>query len=404
MKSFHKFNWFMCVSLSVLATSFTFAACSKKAPEPETPQDDVVETAGESDAVGNAAADIDDKANAESEQAKADDKAAEGVDAKGDANPNAEQEKDNAVKKTEMNDIEKARMARVASQPPIGKSIEDEFEFPKCMVCHYCEANRDNGDDLYWVSGAECRLSAAQVDKIIGKGAVNQWNEYGQTPLMLANDLKSVQKLLAAGASPEHTDEFGNDAMDYALTKEIQQALIKAGYKTGESGEEYALFDAKPYNKNDEYIGDYIKEAKKRAANPSKGFEFNSDTTWSDGDAAFGHGYRDDRIIRGWIKKGNNVNARDEAGRTPLFYINYAKEARLLIAAGADVNAKDNDGNTPLLWFMSSNQFEDEYPDTRRTEDIIAVLIAAGADTTVTNNDGMSAKDYLDKALWEGLP
>ena len=399
MKSFHKSNWFMFVSLSVLATSFTFAACSKKAPEPETPQSDVVEN----DAVENAAADKDAKANAEGEQAKADDKATEGEQTAA-ADPKAEPEKDNAAKKTEMNDIEKARMARVASQPPIGKSIDDEFEFPKCMICRYCEANRDNGDDLYWASGSECRLSAAQVDKIIGKGAVNQWNEYGQTPLMLANDLKSVQKLLAAGASPEHTDEFGNDAMDYALTKEIQQALIKAGYKTGESGEEYALFDAKPYNKIDEDIGDYINEAKKRAANPSKGFEFNSDTTWSDGDAAFGHGYRDDRIIRGWIKKGNNVNARDEEGRTPLFYINYAKEARLLIAAGADVNAKDNDGNTPLLWFMSNNQFEDEAPDTKRTEDIIAVLIAAGADTTITNNAGMSAKDYLDKALWEELP
>lgn len=395
----------MCVSLLVLVTSFTFAACSKKTLAPEMPQGGVVENSGESDAVENAATETDAKANAESEQAKADDRNAEGADAqKADADPQAEQEIDHTAQKAEMNAIEKARMVRVASQPPIAKSIEDEFEFPKCMVCRYCETNRDNGDDLYWVSGAECRLSAAQVNKIIEKGAVNQWNEYGQTPLMLANDLQSVQKLLAAGASIDHTDEFGNDAMIYAQTKEIQQEFIKAGYKTA-SDKEYPLLKSKPYNKMDEDLGIYIKEAKKRATEPSKDFNehmFNRSCTWSDGDAAFGHGYRDDRIIRGWIKKGNNVNARDDAGRTPLFYINYAKEARLLIAAGADVNAKDNDGNTPLLWFMSNNQFDDVHPDESTTEDIIAVLIAAGADTTITNNDGISEKDYLGKELWSG--
>ncbi|MBR4986418.1 MAG: hypothetical protein IKY83_11845 [Proteobacteria bacterium] len=385
MKSFHKLNWAMRISLSILVVSFTLAACSKKAPEPETPKTDVVEKAGD----GEVAADT--EAKAEGEQVKEDIPAAEGSAAQNvEADPKEEAENSNGAPAEAQDDIK----WEVPSQPPIAKSIDDEFEFPKCMVCRYCKANREEGEDIYWSSGSECRLSAAQVDKIIKKGAVNQWNEYGQTPLMLANDLKSVQKLLAAGASPEHTDEFGNDAMDYALTKEIQQALIKAGYKTGESGEEYALFDAKPYNKIDEDIGDYIKEAKKRAANPSKGFEFNSDTTWSDGDAAYGHGYRDDRIIRGWIKKAKDVNARDEDGRTPLFYINYPKEARLLLAAGADINAQDNDGNTPLLWFMSNNQFEDEDPDTRRTEDIIAVLIAAGADTSITNKAGMSAKDY----------
>ena len=385
MKSFHKLNWAMRISLSILVVSFTLAACSKKAPEPETPKTDVVEKAGDGEVVANT------EAKAEGEQVKEDIPAAEGSALQNvDAVPKEEADNSNGAPAEEQDDIK----WEVPSQPAIAKSIDDEFEFPKCMVCRYCKANREEGEAIYWASGSECRLSAAQVDKIIKKGAVNQWNEYGQTPLMLANDLKSVQKLLAAGASPEHTDEFGNDAMDYALTKEIQQALIKAGYKTGESGEEYALFDAKPYNKIDEDIGDYIKEAKKRAANPSKGFEFNSDTTWSDGDAAFGHGYRDDRIIRGWIKKAKDVNARDEDGRTPLFYINYAKEARLLIAAGADVNAKDNDGNTPLLWFMSNNQFEDEDPDTKRTEDIIAVLIAAGADTSITNKAGMSAKDY----------
>ncbi len=390
MISFHRLNWIIGISFSILS----LAACSKKAPEPETPPGDVVTIDGESENAGNAEA----KSNAEVEPAKdSADTPTEETAPNADNAPKPDVKKDDDPKKTKINAIKQASLDQIASQPPIAKSLNEEFEFPKCMVCRYCE------DRILWASGSDCRLSASQVDKIIKQGTVNQWNEYGQSPLMLAKDLQSVQKLLAAGASPNLTDEFGNSAMDYARTKEIQQELLKAGFKPNPD-KEYPLFNPNYEIYTDEYLARHIKEDKKLASNPSKKIDeymFDVNCTWTDSDAAFGHGYRDDRIVRGWIKKAKDVNARDEDGRTPLFYVNYAKEARLLIAAGADINAQDNDGNTPLVWFMSENRFESVHPDEKATEALVSTLIAAGADTTITNSAGKSANDYLDKDLWD---
>ena len=406
MKLMHQLNWMICISLSFWATSFTLAACSPKASTPETHKGDAVELATEGNAVADsnakdgadapeteAAQDADDAAKAENadDAAKAEnaDDAAKTQDA--DVAAKAEAENDN-TEQAAADDDKQDRFEMIDSQPPIAKTIDDEFEFPKCMVCRYCNQEID------WDASLECRLSAGQVDRVIQKGAVNQYNEYGQTPLMLANDLESVRKLLAAGASPNHTDEFGNDAMDYAQTREIQQELIKAGYKTEPRD---TLYKPESYNNRDPFFAQEIKSYKKwdkeKASKPSKkigAYMFDKSQNGSDGDSAIGIEYRDDRIIRAWIKKGNDVNAKDEDGRTPLFYINYPKEARLLLAAGANINAQDNDGNTPLIWFMSGEPLEDEDEFGDITKEVIKVLIAAGADTTITNNDGLSAKDY----------
>ena len=51
------------------------------------------------------------------------------------------------------------------------------------------------------------------------------------------------------------------------------------------------------------------------------------------------------------LSVGTDVNAKDEAGGTPLHFAtgwNHKKIVELLIDAGADVNAKDDIGDTPL--------------------------------------------------------
>ena len=53
------------------------------------------------------------------------------------------------------------------------------------------------------------------------------------------------------------------------------------------------------------------------------------------------------------IALGQNVNAKDDDGSTPLHYAaaKSNKEVNeLLIVEGADVNAKDEDGETPLVF------------------------------------------------------
>jgi ankyrin repeat protein len=56
-------------------------------------------------------------------------------------------------------------------------------------------------------------------------------------------------------------------------------------------------------------------------------------------------------MVERLIDKGADVNARDEAGWTPLHYAAFSGHkdvAELLIAKGADVNTKNDSGETPL--------------------------------------------------------
>ena len=59
----------------------------------------------------------------------------------------------------------------------------------------------------------------------------------------------------------------------------------------------------------------------------------------------------DVEAVKQFIVAGEDVNAKDNNGVSPLHYAVYYGEkevAELLIAKGADVNAKDEDAETPL--------------------------------------------------------
>jgi len=82
------------------------------------------------------------------------------------------------------------------------------------------------------------------------------------------------------------------------------------------------------------------------------------------------------------IRKGADVNARDNRGNTPLMWAamdNPSTEVTIvLIKAGADVNATDNSGYTPLMGAAGSNT----------NPEVITVLIKAGADVNARNSMG----------------
>jgi ankyrin repeat protein len=54
------------------------------------------------------------------------------------------------------------------------------------------------------------------------------------------------------------------------------------------------------------------------------------------------------KVMQKFIRRGANVNAKDDAGQTPLHVCRNVQAARLLIESGADLEAVDNNGFTPL--------------------------------------------------------
>jgi ankyrin repeat protein len=83
------------------------------------------------------------------------------------------------------------------------------------------------------------------------------------------------------------------------------------------------------------------------------------------------------------IKSGVEIDARDEAGRTPLLiatHNNRVGAARVLIDAGADVNAKDSIADTPFLYAGAEGRI-----------DILNMTLGAGANLKDTNRYGGTA-------------
>lgn len=94
--------------------------------------------------------------------------------------------------------------------------------------------------------------------------------------------------------------------------------------------------------------------------------------------------FGDAEIVQMLIDAGAEVDARDDKGRTALFYAEVGSDsfARLL-AAGADVQARDLEGNTILIrkiWESASLSDVEE-------------LIRLGIDPGVKNEGGESAID-----------
>jgi ankyrin repeat protein len=87
-------------------------------------------------------------------------------------------------------------------------------------------------------------------------------------------------------------------------------------------------------------------------------------------------------VVKLLIEKGANVNAKDNLGSTPLHLaaiIRRIEVVKLLIEKGANVNAKDNVGWTPLHWAAFAGHIE-----------VVKLLIENGAYVNATDNDGFT--------------
>ena len=79
-------------------------------------------------------------------------------------------------------------------------------------------------------------------------------------------------------------------------------------------------------------------------------------------------------LVQVFIDSGIDINAKNEAGYTLLFFAKSPKVAELLIQAGADVNTKNKYGTTPLFYVKS--------------KEIAELLIQAGANINVKDLEG----------------
>ncbi|KAL1110010.1 hypothetical protein AAG570_014006, partial [Ranatra chinensis] len=105
--------------------------------------------------------------------------------------------------------------------------------------------------------------------------------------------------------------------------------------------------------------------------------------------ASFG---QDAELVRILFDAGANIEDRDEAGQTPLFYACSNPDSRMLQAflqAGAYPAAQDDEGERPLDCVVRSLLFMDKLPESSVREKV-EMLLAGGADINAQDNAGRS--------------
>ena len=181
------------------------------------------------------------------------------------------------------------------------------------------------------------------VELLIDKGAdINTKNNNGSTPLHLAarfGQKDVVELLLTKGADFKVQNNDSRTAIRLAKENghpEVFELLLKHANQSGDSKEIMTFYDY----------------------------------------AAVG----DIEQVKSFVSKGMDVNAKTQAGTTPLhFAVSNGRRdiAEYLISKGADINTKNNNGQTPLHLALRFGQ-----------KDVIELLIAKGADVNAKTKRG----------------
>lgn len=174
----------------------------------------------------------------------------------------------------------------------------------------------------------------------------------GDTPLMTAalfGRADLAKRLIVAGVNVNHKDDIGWTALKTSVVHkkhEIIKILIDAGadVKVKDEGGNSLLFDA---------LGDI-------------------------------------ELVRFFIAKGIDIDARNNQGWTALVYAACGSRSyvlKLLIASGANPNVRDNQRKTSLMWAAVSGSVES-----------VKVLLSVGVDINAEDADKKSALMYAAEA------
>ncbi len=229
-------------------------------------------------------------------------------------------------------------------------SATGELDLVKVLLEKGANLNKTNKYGMIPLhSSINYNSNVVLVKFLLDKGSnVNAKTSYGTTALHIAvynNQAKVVQLLINAKADLNVSDKYKNTPVDYAKTKEIQQLLVNAGAKLNLNKE---LFKA--INSNDlKQVQELIKKGAKADATTDLHSFFGSTTNWSTLHASAS--IKSFAITQFLISKGADVNKRNSAGFTPIYFAigtDNKQIVKLLIKHGAKVDVQSDYGVSPL--------------------------------------------------------
>ncbi|MCK5057311.1 MAG: ankyrin repeat domain-containing protein [Candidatus Aminicenantes bacterium] len=221
---------------------------------------------------------------------------------------------------------------------------------------------------------------------------INEKDSYGMTPLHWAVDKghrRTAEFLIEKGADVNAKDKIGETPLRYAVSKEYSSMatmLILNGAKVSTKEEDVRdmLKRIAPLHRvaSDGQLGN-VKTFLEKYPDQVNARDNLGRTPlyWA---ARAEH----IEVCEYLLSHGADINAANPDGWTPLHTSVYNRRTRsveLLVAQGADVNVKNNDGETPLHWAAR-----------RGRKDLIEPLIAKGADVNAKDNNGKTPVDWTE--------
>lgn len=255
--------------------------------------------------------------------------------------------------------------------------------------------------------------SAECVDLLLCAGASPDLrDEEGQTPLLCAGSAAVVRRLVSAGADPLAQTPGGDDGIDCAIVvpggdgemppsgREVADALVECGVPLAREGRRgYSRLALAAFRRGAEAVNWLLSRGvvpqpdSSDHRRPLHAICWQGEMPGADANAAC------ERIVRALVAAGDDVEARDDSGRTPLLEAaggdwGNPTAVRVLLELGARPDEPDHGGTTPLMEAASLGEVE-----------CVRLLLEAGADPSLRDGDGRSALDRAREhhATWVRL-
>ena len=199
----------------------------------------------------------------------------------------------------------------------------------------------------------------------------NLYNEYGETPLMLALDNMKIVKMLMNKSTVNAADKDGNSVLMLALNR-----LERLAFNHFRTGVSQNAAEIQHYNE----VAQLLLEA---------GAEVNTQNSYGDTPLMEAARYADINTVEKIILKEADVNMQNNVGNTALIEAavhNRFNIVNLLMRHEADINAQNKAGNTALIEAAQHGQSQ-----------MAKLLIKKGADFTIQNHAGETAASLASK-------